>query len=107
PTIASHRHAPAAAGLLIACLSVGGVIGAALYARRRGRAQAAAGPLVLLCLITVAIALMSAADELVAAGVLFLLVGVALNPLLTTFSLLVDNHVPAQVAGEAFGWLST
>lgn len=107
PTLANRHHAPAAAGLLIACLSVGGVLGAALYTRSAGRAQAAARPLVLLSIITAALALMIAADGLVLAGVLFLGVGVALNPLLTTFSLLVDSLVPAQVAGEAFGWLST
>jgi len=107
PTIASQHHAPAAAGLLIGSLSVGGILGAALYARRRGRAQAAARPLVLLSLIAIAVASMIAADGLVVAGAMFLLVGVALNPLLTTFSLLVDGHVPAHAAGEAFGWLST
>lgn len=107
PIIAAHHHAPAAAGLLIGCLSVGGILGAALYASRRAHTQAPAFPLVLLLLITAAVAVMSATEGLAVAGVLFLVVGIALNPLLTSLSLLVDGNVPANVAGEAFGWLST
>jgi predicted MFS family arabinose efflux permease len=44
--------------------------------------------------------------DLVLAGALMLVAGVAINPTLTTTALLVDRHAPARAA-EAFGWLST
>jgi hypothetical protein len=34
-------------------------------------------------------------------------VGLPANPSFATLSLLVDQHVPAGSAAEAFGWLST
>jgi predicted MFS family arabinose efflux permease len=107
PTLATEHRAPAAAGLLIASLSVGGILGAAIYGSRRWHTRAPTRLLLLVALITVALALMIAAQGLVVVGVLLLFAGIALNPALTTFSLLIDQHVPAQTAGEAFGWLST
>jgi MFS family permease len=107
PTFATAHGAPAAAGLLIAALSVGGVIGAAIYGSRRWRASASARLLLLLALLTTSLALMVAAQSLVVLGALLLLAGIPLNPALTTFSLLVDQHLPGRTAAEAFGWLST
>jgi MFS family permease len=107
PTLATAHHAPAAAGLLIASLSVGGILGAVIYGSRRWRARPPARLLQLLALLTAALALMIAAHGLLAVAALLLLGGIALNPALTTFSLLIDQHVSAQTAGEAFGWLST
>jgi predicted MFS family arabinose efflux permease len=49
---------------------------------------------------------MIVAHGLFVVGALLLLAGMALNPALTTFSLLIDQHVCAGAA-EAFGWLST
>jgi predicted MFS family arabinose efflux permease len=40
-------------------------------------------------------------------GLLLVVEGVALNPALTTLSLLVDSETPGPTASEAFGWLST
>ena len=106
-TFATARDAPAAAGLLIAAVSVGGIIGAAVYGSRRWRAAPAARLLLLLGWMTVALVLVSAADSLVVLAGFLILVGVALNPALSTLSLRVDQRVPARSAGEAFGWLST
>jgi MFS family permease len=106
-TLATAHRAPAAAGLLIASLSVGGVVGASVYGSRRWQTRAPTRLCVLAAAITTALALMVAAHGLVVIGLLLSLAGIALNPALTTFSLLVDQHVPAQAAGEAFGWLST
>jgi predicted MFS family arabinose efflux permease len=107
PTLATDHRAPAAAGLLIACLSVGGVLGATIYGSGRWRAAPGRRLLVLVVLVTVALAPMIVVDDLVAVGALLLLAGIALNPALTTFSLIVDQHVDARAAGEAFGWIST
>jgi hypothetical protein len=62
---------------------------------------------VLLALLTACLAVAIAAGTLPVLGALLLLAGVALNPCLTTLSLLVDRHVAAASAAEAFGWMST
>jgi hypothetical protein len=107
PTLATQHHAPAASGLLIAALSVGGIAGAAIYGARRWHATAVRRLLALLALLTALLAPLLAATRLVLVGVLLALAGMALNPSLTTFSLLVDEHVAGGRAAEAFGWLST
>jgi predicted MFS family arabinose efflux permease len=107
PTLATAHRAPAAAGLLIASLSVGGILGAAIYGSRRWEARPPTRLVLLLVLLTAALALMIAAHGLFVVGALLFLAGIALNPALTTFSLLIDQHVCAHTAGEAFGWLST
>jgi len=107
PTFATARGAPAAAGLLVASLSVGGIIGAAIYGSRRWRAAPSTRLLLLLGWMTVALALTIGAGSFVVLAVFLILAGLAFNPSLSTLSLLVDQHVAARSAGEAFGWLST
>jgi MFS family permease len=107
PIFATAHGAPAAAGLLIAALSVGGIAGAAIYGSVRWRAAPARRLALLLGLMTIWLGLAIAADTLLLLGVLLLLAGVPLNPALATFSLLIDEHVPPGAAAEAFGWLST
>src|SRR6185312_4579924 len=107
PTLATAHHKPAAAGVLIAMLSIGGIIGAAVYGARRWDADTSARLLSLTGALTVCAAVMVAAEGLVVVGLLLLLAGVALNPALTTLSLLVDRLTAEPTAAEAFGWLST
>jgi predicted MFS family arabinose efflux permease len=107
PALATERGSPAAAGLLIACLSMGGIVGAAVYGTRRWGPGPARRLLALLGLMTVAIGITIAAGSLVVAGLLLFLAGIPLNPALTTFSLLIDGNVATNAAAEAFGWLST
>lgn len=106
PTFATAHHAPAASGLLIAILSIGGIAGAALYGGRRWRAAPTFRLLVLLAALSLAAAITIPAPGLVALGAALALAGLALNPSLTTISLLVDAHVSPASAAEAFGWLS-
>jgi predicted MFS family arabinose efflux permease len=107
PTFATAHHAPAAAGLLIAAVSVGGIAGAAIYGSHRWRPDPQARLLILLAALTACLAIAIAAGTLLLLAALLLLAGVALNPCLTTLSLLVDRHVVAASAAEAFGWMST
>jgi MFS family permease len=107
PTLATAHDDPAAAGLLIACLSVGGVLGATVYGGRHWEAPPARRLPMLVAVLTAVLALLVAAHGLVLVGVLLFLAGIPLNPTLTTFSLLVHLHVAGEGAGEAFGWLST
>jgi MFS family permease len=107
PTLATAHHTPAAAGVLIALLSVGGIIGATTYGNRRWQARPVTRLYWLLGCLTAALGVMPAVPGLWVVGALLLLAGIPLNPAITTFSLLVDQHIPAAAAGEAFGWLST
>jgi predicted MFS family arabinose efflux permease len=107
PTLALSHRQPAASGLLIAALSVGGVGGAAVYASRRWQSGAAARLIALLGLLTISVSVAGTTTSLVVVGVLLLAAGLAINPTLTTISVLVDRHSPGRTAAEAFGWLST
>jgi MFS family permease len=107
PVFALSHHAPAAGGLLVAALSAGGIIGAVVYGSRTFSRAASTRLIVLLGTLTASVALGSLAGAPIVAGVLLLVVGVCLNPALTTISLLVDEHTPGRTAAEAFGWLSS
>jgi MFS family permease len=107
PTLATAHHKPAAAGVLVAMLSIGGIVGAAAYGSRQWAADAVARLMSVTAALTVCAAAMVAAEGLVLVGLLLLLVGLVLNPALTTLSLLVDRLTPEPTAAEAFGWLST
>jgi predicted MFS family arabinose efflux permease len=107
PTLATAHHKPAAAGVLIAMLSIGGIAGAAAYGARPWRASAGLRLLSLTSVVTVCAAAMVAAQGLVVVGLLLLVFGLALNPVLTTLSLMVDRLTAEPTAAEAFGWLST
>ena len=107
PALAIAHGVPAAAGLLIALLSVGGVIGALSYGARRWVSDPAARLVALIGVIAVSVALMITTPSLPVLGLLLLVAGLAVNPALTTLSLLVDREISGPTASEAFGWLST
>lgn len=107
PTLATAHHKPAAAGILIAMLSIGGIVGAAAYGMRQWTADPAARLLSLTSAMTACAAVMVATEGLVVLGLVLLIAGVALNPALTTLTLLLDRLTEERTAAEAFGWLST
>jgi MFS family permease len=106
PTLAGAKHAPAAAGLLVAALSAGGIAGAIGYGNRRWRRDPLQRLLILLGALAAMVAVMIPVTNLVVLAVPLIAGGLALNPALTTISLLVDRHVSRARAAEAFGWLS-
>ncbi|MFZ1993718.1 MAG: MFS transporter, partial [Solirubrobacteraceae bacterium] len=107
PTFATAHHAPAATGLLVAILSIGGIAGAAIYGGRRWHLSPTSRLLNLLGALAVAVAITIPAHGLVVLGAVLALAGLPLNPSLTTISVLVDAHVTPATAAEAFGWLSS
>jgi predicted MFS family arabinose efflux permease len=107
PTLATAHGAPAASGLLIAALAIGGIAGGAIYGARRWRAAPSRRLVLLLALVSAPIWLMVAVQSLLFVGALLVVAGLALNPALTTISLLVDQHASGPSTAEAFGWLST
>jgi MFS family permease len=106
PALASARGVPAASGVLVAALSLGGICGALLYGGRSWTAHPTDRLLVLLVLLCAALAPLPALHGLVLTGAALVATGLALNPAITTASLVVDLLVPVSAA-EAFGWLST
>jgi len=106
PALALARGVPALAGVLIAALSVGGIVGALVYGGRRWRGDPGGRLLGLLCVLGIAATPLAAVPPLLIVGALLAFVGLALNPSLTTTSLLVARYSPTRSA-EAFGWMST
>jgi predicted MFS family arabinose efflux permease len=106
PALAGERGAPALSGVLLGVMSVGGILGAMVYAARRWGLTAAARLVLLLGVYAVAIAPLIATPSFALMVVPLLLAGAALNPVVTTVALLVEDHAGAAAA-EAFGWQST
>jgi MFS family permease len=107
PTLATAHHKPAAAGVLVAMLSIGGIIGAAAYSSRTWASDPGNRLVSLTIALTVCATATVATQGLIVLGLVLLIAGLALNPVLTTLSVLVDRLTQAPTAAEAFGWLST
>ncbi|MDN3353622.1 MFS transporter [Actinomadura sp. DC4] len=105
PALAVARGAPAASGLLLATVAFGGIAGALCYGRLRWSVRPARRLVVLLLAVGATLLPAALAPNLVVIGFVLFFVGIALNPALTTASLVVDELDVAPA--EAFGWLST
>jgi predicted MFS family arabinose efflux permease len=106
PALTGERGVPAVSGLLLAVMSVGGILGAIAYASRRWGVDASSRLAVLLVVYAIAIGPLIATPSFAVMVVPLLLAGAALNPIVTTVALLVADHAGAAAA-EAFGWQST
>jgi predicted MFS family arabinose efflux permease len=106
PALAGDRGVPALSGVMLAVMSVGGVLGAIAYAARRWGLTASARLALLLAAYTVTIVPLIGTPSFALMVIPLLLAGAALNPIVTTVALLVEDHAGAAAA-EAFGWQST
>jgi predicted MFS family arabinose efflux permease len=106
PALSGERGVPAVSGLLLAVMSVGGILGAIAYASRRWNRTASARLALLLAGYALAISPLIATPAFAVIWLPLLLAGAALNPIVTTVALLVEDHAGAAAA-EAFGWQST
>jgi predicted MFS family arabinose efflux permease len=106
PALATSEGHPSAAGFLLALTSVGGIAGALVYGGRRWLSSPRTRLIVLLALCALGFGLLVPSEGLVLAGALLLVLGVALNPTLTTLIVLLDLASP-RFAAESFGWSST
>jgi MFS family permease len=106
PALAGERGVPAVSGLLLGVMSVGGVLGAIGYAARRWGRAASTRLAVLLAAYSVALVPLIATPPFGLMAIPLLLAGAALNPVVTTVALLVEDLAGAAAA-EAFGWQST
>ncbi|GAA3571236.1 MFS transporter [Nonomuraea rosea] len=106
PALAIARDAPAATGLLVAALSVGGIAGAAIYGSRSWGSRVQARLVALMLVLGIVLASLVVIEALPVFWAVVLAGGLVFNPALTTSSLLVDEYAPGAQA-EAFGWIST
>ncbi len=106
PALAGERGVPAVSGVMLAVMSVGGILGAIGYAARRCRRDSAARLGLLLAVYALAVGSLIATPSFAVMVLPLLLAGAALNPIVTTVALLVEDHAGAAAA-EAFGWQST
>jgi predicted MFS family arabinose efflux permease len=106
PALAGERGAPAVSGLLLAVMSIGGILGAIVYATKRWGSVTSSRLSVLLALFAAAMAPLIATPSFAVMVIPLLLAGAAINPIVTTVALLVEEHAGAAAA-EAFGWQST
>jgi predicted MFS family arabinose efflux permease len=106
PALAASEGHPSVAGFLLALTSVGGIAGAMVYGARHWRSAPRARLVVLLALSAVGYALLVPIDSLVLAGVVLLVIGTVLTPVLTTLIVLLD-FASSRFLAEAFGWSST
>jgi predicted MFS family arabinose efflux permease len=106
PALAGERGAPAVSGLLLAAMSVGGILGAIAYAARRWNSATPSRLSVLLALFATAMAPLIATPSFAVMVIPLVFAGAAINPIVTTVALLVADHAGAAAA-EAFGWQST
>jgi MFS family permease len=106
PALTGERGVPAVSGLLLGVMSVGGILGAIGYAALTWRRPASTRLALLLPVYALAIAPLIATPSFAVMVVPLLLAGAAINPLVTTVALLVEDHAGAAAA-EAFGWQST
>jgi predicted MFS family arabinose efflux permease len=106
PALTGERGVPAVSGLLLGVMSVGGILGAIAYASRRWGQGASVRLAVLLVLYAVALIPLIATPSFALMVLPLLLAGAAINPVVTTVAVLVEDHAGAAAA-EAFGWQST
>jgi predicted MFS family arabinose efflux permease len=106
PALSGERGVPALSGVMLGVMSVGGVLGAIAYAARRWGMTASARLALLLTAYTVTIVPLIGTPSFALMVIPLLLAGAALNPIVTTVALLVEDHAGAAAA-EAFGWQST
>ncbi len=98
----------AAAAPLLALWGLGSFIGGLLAARLGGGARTPAGLVLILGSLTVGhLALIPAADNLVALGAVLLLAGATIAPTEATIYAMVDHATSTATMTEAFAWLAT
>jgi MFS family permease len=103
---AEHSGAPALAGVLIAVLSVGGVVGGLYWGSRRQPGTNAQQLIYTLGALAVGWGLLASTAIPWLLVVLLLLAGLALNPAITAQFSTMDDVAPEEAITESFGWLN-
>jgi predicted MFS family arabinose efflux permease len=95
------------AGLILAGLSAGGILGAFVYGARTWRGSTARQYAVLLGLMGAGLALLAVPESVWAMVLLSALAGLAFTPVFIANSLLIEELSPGRPSAVAFTWVST
>lgn len=106
PALAVHAASYGAAGVLLALLSIGGMIGGVAYGTRTWRTAMTAHYPVLLLLVAISTAPLILANSVAVGIPLSLLAGVGVAPVLSCEYALTGALASRQTATEAFTWLN-
>jgi len=104
PALAAHLGRPAAAGLLLALISLGSMLGGVLYGMRPWRASTVDRHQALLLAECALLAPLLLAGSLPSAIALSMLAGAAIAPILTCQYMLVGALAPEGAVAESFTW---
>jgi MFS family permease len=104
PAFAEAEGSPALAGVLLAVWSIGSGIAGLTWGANAGRFSLLDAHVRFAWLLPVAIAPLALAPSPLAMGVLALLAGLPIAPLIASRNQLVDRFAPAGTATEAFTW---
>jgi len=107
PALAVHAGSREMSGVLLALVSVGGVIGGLIYGARGWHKPVAARYWLLLVVLAILLAPLILARTLAAAIPLSLLAGLAMTPVLSCQNTLVGTLAPVGTTTEAFTWTTT
>ncbi|MFJ4184929.1 MFS transporter [Kitasatospora sp. NPDC089509] len=107
PAYATEHALPGIAGLLLALIAVGSILGGLGYGRRSWRSAITQRYAATLLALTMTMSALALADSVPALVLLTLLVGLPAAPMITCRYLLLDGTVPADSANEAFMWITT
>lgn len=106
PAYAVRHHAPALAGVLLAAMSLGSVVGGVLYGMRSWPSRSPVRLLVLQGLFATGLALAAFTEgPALIAGLA--VTGMLIAPITAENSLMVDAAAPPGTITEAFAWLIT
>lgn len=103
---ADARGHSAVGGLLVAAFSVGGVCGGLVYGARNWRGTTVQHLRLLLVVLTVGYCVAALLHGVLWLGLLFLVTGVALAPMMTTQFTAMEEVAPEQSMTESFAWLN-
>ena len=104
---ATEAGEPAAAGILLAVLSIASAVGGLTWGRMRHRHPAAAQLAALLAVLAVGTLVAGLVQPLAGIGVALAIAGLAVSPLFVVAYLLADDLTPPAVQVEASTWLTT
>ncbi|MEU5314170.1 MFS transporter [Streptomyces sp. NPDC021562] len=107
PAYATRHAVPGIAGLLIALVAIGSLVGGLAYGHRTWRSALDRRYAAILLLLALLMTALSLARSMPAVVLLTLLVGLPAAPMITCRYLLLDGTVPNGFANEAFMWITT
>jgi MFS family permease len=107
PAYATDRHATAGAGVLLAMLSLGSIVGGILYGRAARSERIERRAVLLLGLLSIGMAGVALVPPPVPMAIALFVAGSAYSPFVATSLRWVDRIARGQHAAESYSWLST